>query len=100
MRVGASESGANENGKWNGVSKWISLFLVIIGQTVAAVWWASSISGSVGVLKDQMTFLYAKVDSIAILNTEVQRSSDRNAEQDRRLLEIEGRLREIERIKR
>lgn len=80
----------------------------MILQTLAAVWWASGISHDVTNIKSDIVYLKAQMEAIAntrasaletfaTLNAQVQRQADHNADQDRRLGEVESRMREVER---
>lgn len=91
----------NENE--NGGSRWhlgkeipLALITTIIAQTVAAIWWAAGVSRDIYYVKQDIVYLKAQFDSNVALASQVQRNNDHNAEHDRRLMDLEARVREIE----
>lgn len=91
---------AENSNRWH-VGKEIPLALIatIVAQTLAAIWWASGISRDIDYIKRDIVYLKAQLEVSTGLSGQVQRTMDHNNEQDRRITDMELRIRELERYR-
>jgi len=83
--------------RWH-VGKEIPLAMItaLVLQTFGVIWWAATLSTKVDNLKDQIAIMASQQISAVEARTLISSNSMANAEQSRRLEQLENRLRALE----
>ena len=76
----------------------IAMIAAIVFQTIGIVWWAATLGAKVDNLQEQMRTVLANQFTGVEARGMIEVNQLRNTEQDRRIVSIEERLRELEKL--